>query len=122
MSSAASWPRIHHDAANSGDARRDAVAPGRPRSPTLVAGTLRFTAPGDDLRCGTADRYEVRTSDRPITAATFADATVVPVDAEPRAAGEQEALRLPAGTLRRHVAVRAVDEQRNPGPVAALAR
>jgi hypothetical protein len=118
--SAASWPRFHHDAANSGDARRDAVAPGAPREATLTAGTLRFVAPGDDLRCGTAARYEVRTSDRPITGATFADATPVEAGGTPREAGERESLVLPAGSLRGHVAVRAIDEQGNRGPVVDL--
>jgi len=38
---------------------------------------LTFTSPGDDLLCGTAKSYDVRTSDSPITPASFADAFAV---------------------------------------------
>ena len=117
----ASWPRFHHDNANSGDARRDAVAPGRPEAARLTARRLAFTAPGDDLLCGRAARYEVRTADAPITAATFADAQTVEAVGAPGPAGGLDTLEL-RGPLGRFVAVRAVDEQGNPGRPAALAR
>ena len=56
-----SWPRFHHDNANSGDYSRDAVLPGAldasRRTPTAERSPSR--APGDDLLCGTADHYEV---------------------------------------------------------------
>ncbi len=58
--SPSSWPRFHHDNANSGDYSRDAVLPGRPFDATVAGSTLRFTAPGDDLLCGTADRLRDR--------------------------------------------------------------
>ena len=67
-----SWPRFHHDNANSGDYRRDAVSPGqadgRQQSP---ARRSTFTAPGDDLLCGTADHYEIVTSNEPIDGDNF---------------------------------------------------
>ena len=119
--SASSWPRFHHDNANSGDARRDAVPPGRAEGVRLKGARLTFTAPGDDLRCGTADHYEVRTADAPIDGATFADADPVEVSGRRGAAGgEEEALALATGTLRRFVAVRAVDDQDGVGPVATV--
>ena len=61
----ASSPRFHHDNHNSGDFERDAVAPGKPEDVSLEGSTLSFTAPGDDLLCGTADRYELVHSDSP---------------------------------------------------------
>src|SRR3954452_7685882 len=62
-----SWPRFHHDNANSGDARRDAVSPGTPTDASVAGAKLGFVSPGDDVLCGRAKSYEVRTSDKPIT-------------------------------------------------------
>jgi hypothetical protein len=119
--SAADWPQFHHDSANSGDARRDAVAPGRPAAAVLAGAQLRFTAPGDDLLCGTADAYEVRTSSRPIDEAGFGRARPVPAAGAPKAAGSPDAVVL-TGRLSRYVAVRAVDEQGNAGRPAVVDR
>ncbi len=116
---AASWPRFHHDNANSGDARRDAVLPGTPSDAALVGGKLEFVAPGDDGLCGKAKGYEVRTSDAPITAETFERATPVAGTFAPGAPGSRESLALPGG-LRKVVAVRAVDEQGNVGRPAVV--
>jgi len=114
--SPSSWPRFHHDNANSGDARRDAVSPGRPTSGSLTrAGTLSFVSPGDDLLCGTPKRYEVRTSDKPITPAGFGGARAVSASGDPVEGGRRATLTLPAGALRRYVGVRAVDEAGNVG-------
>src|SRR5207249_11588020 len=51
-----------------------------PRSPpfpytTLFRSQLAWTAPGDDHMVGTADRYEVRWSNQPITSSSFWSAT-----------------------------------------------
>jgi hypothetical protein len=35
------------------------VAPGKPAGVKLTAGAVSLMAPGDDLLCGIADRYEV---------------------------------------------------------------
>jgi hypothetical protein len=115
---AADWPQFHHDRANSGTWSRDAIAPGRPTAATFSDGHLRFTAPGDDLLCGTADRYEVRTSDKPITGTTFDAAQRVDVAAKPKAAGAAEDIALPA--VKRYVAVRALDEPGTPGRPATV--
>jgi hypothetical protein len=109
-----SWPRFHHDNANSGDYRRDAVAPGRPVDARLTGRTVTFTAPGDDLLCGTADRYEVVTSDSPIGGGDFGGAEALPGAPAPAAAGTEQSFELPGGA-RSFVALRAVDEQGNPG-------
>ena len=116
-----SWPRFHHDNANSGDYDRDAVLPG-------VAGNLRlsadgasilFAAPGDDLLCGTAEKYEIVTSDEPIDAGNFGSATPLAREPDPSEAGEGEIYTLPEDA-KRYVAVRAIDEQGNVGRPASV--
>ncbi len=98
----ASWPRFHHDNANSGDLRRDAVAPGVPRDLRVQDDALVFRAPGDDLLCGRAARYQFR-----LDAGTWVTAG----NARPAAAGATQ--RLPLPEARRSVAVRAVDDAGN---------
>jgi hypothetical protein len=106
----ASWPRFHHDNANSGDYRRDAVAPGRPMDAALRDGRIALRAPGDDLLCGRAARYELRTAD---------GGWETVANVAPAPAGAAQELALPAGAQGR-VEVRAVDEQGNVGRAAAL--
>ena len=116
------WPRFHHDNYNSGDARRtaddrDAVQPGTPQDVRVEDGEVRYTAAGDDLMCGDAE-HEVRTSDQPITGESFEDAEPVGGEAAARRApGDEEAV---GGTLKRYVAVRAVDDAGNVGRVVAI--
>lgn len=117
--SPASWPRFHHDLANSGDLRRDATPPGKPMDAASGDGKLTWTAPGDDLLCGTAKSYEIVTSDDPITPASFAGATPLSGAPDPTAPGSGQSYTLPAET-RRYVAVRAVDEQGNVGRPASV--
>jgi hypothetical protein len=102
--SPSSWPRFHHDDANSGDYSRDATPPGRPYDATLASRALTFSAPGDDLLCGRATRYEV-----------VEDGTVVANAPAPGETGTRQTLTLPAA-VKRSVSVRAVDEQGNAGP------
>ncbi len=119
-----SWPRFHHDNANSGDYSRDAVLPGRPTNKVQTGGgpstpdtTIGFDVPGDDLLCGQADHYEIRTSPDEIDEASFDAAEPVtegvPVPAGP---GGNQSFPVPPGSSR-HVAVRAVDEQGNVGRI-----
>jgi hypothetical protein len=114
-----SWPRFHHDNANSGDYRRDAVLPGNPTAESVSdpGGPREITLdpPGDDLLCGTAAKYEVVTSEDPIEdAADFAAATSLSGAAAPTAPGASQTFQVPAGA-HRYVAVRGEDEQGNVG-------
>jgi hypothetical protein len=109
-----SWPRFHHDNANSGDYRRDAVSPGKPIGVSLSGTTVNFTAPGDDLLCGTADRYEIVTSNEPIDGDNFDQAHPLSGAPAPEAAGSEQSFELPPGA-RAFVAIRAVDDQGNVG-------
>ncbi|MHB8235784.1 MAG: hypothetical protein ACYDHT_14125, partial [Solirubrobacteraceae bacterium] len=112
--SPSSWPNFHHDIANSGDYTRDAVPPGKPRNTSVSENTLRFSAPGDDLLCGKATRYEVVTSESPITAQNFASATPLSGAPEPAQAGTAQTYALPAN-VENYVGIRAIDDQGNVG-------
>jgi PKD repeat protein len=112
--SPSSWPNFHHDIANSGDYTRDAIKPGKPMHPSVAESTLTWTAPGDDLMCGTASSYEVVTSATPITPENFAAATPIAGAPAPAAAGTAQSFKLPAG-MKAYVAIRALDEQGNIG-------
>jgi hypothetical protein len=84
-----------------------------------VAGaTLTFKAPGDDEACGTATSYEAVSSDSPIGPSQFASATPLAGAPAPAEAGSAQTFQLPAHG--RYVAVRAVDEEGNVGPLATF--
>jgi hypothetical protein len=108
-----SWPKFHHDNANSGDTRRDATSPGVPFDASFSDGTLAFRAPGDDLLCGKADRYELVHSDDQITGANFDSQEPLAGALAPAEPGERQSFAPPGG--RRYVGIRAVDEQGNVG-------
>jgi Subtilase family len=112
--SPSSSPRFHHDDANSGDFSRDAVPPGVPMAVRRLRRGIAFLAPGDDLECGTAARYEVAASNRLITAQSFASAPRFAVALVPAAAGSIQRLVLPS-RVGRFVAIRAVDAAGNVG-------
>ena len=114
-----SWPRFHHDNANSGVLGRDAVSPGAPTDAKVLGSALAFKAPGDDLLCGKVDHYEVVTSDVPINGSDFGGAAGQP--ATVAAPGADQTLNLDFA-LRRYVAVRAVDEAGNVGRSALVDR
>ncbi|MGH2923391.1 MAG: S8 family serine peptidase, partial [Solirubrobacterales bacterium] len=120
-----SWPRFHHDNANSGDYRRDATLPGKPTDPAVVepGGTpsLRVTAPGDELLCGFAAEWELVTSDDPIDESNFDQADDLEGAPAPASPGTVQTFAIPDGA-RRHLAIRAVDEQRNVGRAVSLDR
>ncbi len=104
----ATWPRFHHDPANSGDLARDAVPPGPPVRVRLRGRRLSVIAPGDDGACGRASAWRVATAGRRVGG-----------EPAPAAVGSRQALRLPR-RLGRTVSVRAVDEQGNAGPAVVL--
>jgi hypothetical protein len=107
------WPRFHHDNANSGDYSRDAVLPGTPYAAQRTATSVTFKAPGDDLLCGAAKRYQVVTSSSRINPGNFGSAQPLwsPV---PKKAGLSQTYTIPRGA-KRYLAIRAVDDQGNVG-------
>ncbi len=110
--SPSSSPRFHHDAWNSGNYTTDAVDPGHPYDVSVRRHMLKFTAPGADLLCGSAARYQVVTSGKPITPQNFAAATPLAGAPAPGAAGTPQSYKLPAG-VERYVAIRAVNAAGN---------
>ncbi|HXS10877.1 MAG TPA: DNRLRE domain-containing protein [Candidatus Krumholzibacteria bacterium] len=77
--------------------------------------TLHWTATGDDGRTGIAERYQLRRSSSPITAANFGSAIVVLDPPSPTAAGTIQTFWV-AGvdtTQVTHFAIKAVDEAGN---------
>ena len=79
---------------------------------------LRWTAPGDDGRRGSAAAYDLRWSTAPITEAGFAAATRLPAP-RPGPAGSAQLTSIvvpPVGTA--YVALRARDERGNTGPLS----
>ncbi|HEU4979227.1 MAG TPA: FG-GAP-like repeat-containing protein [Solirubrobacteraceae bacterium] len=109
--SPSSWPRFHHDPANSGDFTRDAVLPGKPLDLRVALGVATLTAPGGDLMCGRADHYEIKAGG---TGGWVRVNGVTPV-----AAGGPQTLPLPAG-LSGTLFVRAVDAAGNVGRAASV--
>jgi hypothetical protein len=114
-----SWPRFHHDLANSGDYTRDATSPGAPIEVRLFEQGLGFRAPGEDLLCGRAARYELVSSDGSLSGARFDEGTPIPVAPRPGDPGAVQAIEL-GGSLQRNLALRAIDEQGNVGPAQVL--
>ena len=117
--SPSSSPRFHHDNANSGDYLRDAVLPGVVGKPAAKRGRISFTAPGDDLLCGTADHYEMATAKSAIDESDFDRAKPLRGAPKPRPAGTRQTLAIPAKS-KGFVAIRAVDDQGNVGRVASI--
>jgi hypothetical protein len=116
----ASWPRFHHDDANSGDYRRDAALPGSIRRLRARGRTVSFVASGDDGMCGQLARYELVASDRRVRPRMFVEGNVVELN-DPKAPGERETHTLPPGRPR-WVGVRAVDDHGNLSRLAVARR
>ena len=90
-----------------------------PSGAVVKKGVLWFTAPGADLECGTATRYEVVTSSSPITPANFASATPLAAAPTPAAPGSQQSFTVPAGA-QTYIAIRAVNAAGNVGLPAVV--
>jgi hypothetical protein len=118
------WWRWHHDERSSGRYGSDTRPPAavrrlrveHPRPPRVQ---LTFRAPGDDWNTGTATRYEVLASSRPITQANARRARRIGVAQKPHAASVVEFLVVKRPEGARHFAVRAVDDAGNLGPLRA---
>jgi hypothetical protein len=112
------WWSSHHDERNTGQYGIDTRPPGILRDPMVSAdgGALNWTAPGDDWYTGTADHYDVVTSAGAICPQNFDSSQPLGGDPSPAESGSSESYTVPADA-RGHVAIRAVDEAGNLGPV-----
>ncbi|HMC37994.1 MAG TPA: hypothetical protein VKK30_09000, partial [Actinomycetota bacterium] len=118
--SPSSWPRFHHDLANSGYYDRDAIDPGALTNVKYAAGKLTFTAPGDDLMCGKVTRYEAVQANFPLNGSNFSQGNPTPTDSiKVDSAGKPQTFQL-GGRLQSYLAIRAVDNQGNVGPTATV--
>jgi hypothetical protein len=80
---------------------------------------VSFIAPGGDLMCGRATRYQLVTSNRPITPQNFSRARGLRGAPRPGAAGATQSFTLPRGA-KRYLAIRAVDAEGNVGLPAVI--
>ena len=118
------WPSFRHDPQQSGDYDNDGTLPGTLTGVSLTGSPpqIQVTATGDDLRCFTADHYQLVTSANPITDANFNQATPLtgpPALPAPAAPGTAQSFQVPDGA-QRFLAIRAVDEQGNVGRSSPL--
>jgi hypothetical protein len=119
--SPSSSPRFHHDDWNSGNYTTDGVTPGVATNVSWKKRrrVISFRAPGADLLCGLATRYEVVTANRPITPETFAHAKVLGRGPKPAAPGSVQTISVPR-LAQRYVAFRAVNAAGNVGLPATV--
>ncbi len=125
----ATFRRLYEGITFGGAARVDVVAPGQVTDLEVVEvvgsrALLRLTAPGDDRDEGLATAYDVRVSDTVFEPSAFFDQDAIVVRNTPQAPGAVDRItieddRLSAGATL-YVAVRAVDEAGNSGPVSDL--
>jgi hypothetical protein len=119
------WPSFRHDPQQTGNYDKDGTLPGKLINVGFVAGTppttISLNATGDDLLCGTATKYQVVTSNSPITDSNFNSATPLTGAPAPTAAGSTQSFPIPDGALR-YLAIRAQDEAGNVGRSSPLDR
>jgi hypothetical protein len=122
------WPSFRHDPQQTGNYDKDGTLPGSLTGVSLTTSgghpAIQLTATGDDLLCGTAAKYELVTSDNPITDSNFNAATELtgpPPVPDPAAPGTQQTFQIPDNALR-YLAIRAVDDQGNVGRSSPLDR
>ncbi len=106
----------------------DFAPPGAPGAPAVIevtsrSATISFTAPGDDELAGMVRGYDIRIqTGGDITEASFDDATPVIASLRPELPGQVQVLELPNLLFETEyvVAIRAVDDCRNRGPIATV--
>ncbi len=84
---------------------------------------LNWTASGDDDMEGTAQRYDLRYSKNPITAANFANATAINTVPAPKQAGSFEGMEIEdlESNTRYYFAIKVIDEVPNTSAISNIA-
>jgi hypothetical protein len=112
------WWGFRHDEHNSGVYGNDT----RPPSPILDLGLdlgqLRWTAPGEDHRCGQGTQYEIRRSPSPITRDNFDEAEVLAGAPAPAPEGTTQTFPITTDLKSYFYAIRTFDDAGNPGPIS----
>ncbi len=114
----AQWPTFNHDQQNTGNLDLDGTRPGEITDLAIVATSTgaraRWTAPGDDGRCGKVAGYELRVADSPIGPSDWDAATPLTDPAIPSSdivePGHEQVLDLPASLGGKYLGIRAFDE------------
>jgi hypothetical protein len=112
------WWGFRHDEHNSGYYGNDTRPPSAILDLTHSNGALRWSAPGEDHRCGQATRYEIRRSTSPITRENFDQATLLAGAPTPAAVGTQQTFAVTVGLESQFYAVQTFDDAGNPGPIS----
>jgi hypothetical protein len=119
------WWTYHHDEHGTANYGHDARPPGSPEGLEAIreggGARLSWSAPGDDLLCGTADAFRVLVSRHPID--DPGDGSTVHDGAAAKAAGDEETLTVTGAELgdARHAAVLYRDEAGNWGLLRRVA-
>jgi hypothetical protein len=93
-------------------------------NPTSTSFDLVWSAPGDDGKKGTAHKYQIRYSTKPINDQNWDKTTEVKRPPKPRTSGTKESLRVAALTPQTtyYFAIRAVDEAGNRSSISNIAQ
>jgi chitodextrinase len=100
------------------------VVAGVPAASFAASIDVTWTAPGDDGDVGTADQYDIRYSESPITVGNWDQATAVTGEPSPQVAGTTETFTI-TGLLDNttyYVAIKAADEASNWSPLSNVAQ
>ena len=100
------------------------VVAGAPAVSLAAPIDVTWTAPGDDGNVGTANQYDIRYSESPITVSNWDQATTVAGEPSPQVAGSTETYTI-AGLLDNttyYVAIKAADEANNWSPLSNVAQ
>ena len=111
----------HQNDRNTGHYGDDTRPPAGVRDLVVDGPTLTFTSPGDDWNSGTPTAYQVFGASVPITADTLSRATRLTSTGAPVAAGTRATVTVPNAQHYSYVAVRAVDDAGNLGPLRVVA-
>jgi hypothetical protein len=110
------WWTSRHDEFGSGAYGTDSRPPGTPTGLTATRSTLTWKAPGGDWMCGSAKRYRVLVSSKPIVHPT--DGTVLGTFDASGGVGSSASQKLPAGA--KYAAVLYQDAAGNWGHLASV--
>jgi hypothetical protein len=114
------WWGPRHDERNTGQYGADTRPPGALLKAHGSGNAIEFKAPGDDwYASGPVDHYQVATSENPIEASSFDQATPLDVAPDPSDPGGDQSFE-PPSNAKRYVAIRAVDDQDNVGRLVSI--
>ena len=114
----AEWSKFNHDQQNTGNLRMDGTRPGDITDLAIIStasgARAKWTAPGDDGRCGKVAGYDLRVSQNPINEMNWASATPLTDPAIPPSQivepHNEQILDLPSSLAGKYLGVRSFDD------------